>query len=269
MTTDEQLAQDMAAFYDDPLGWVIYSYAWDTDPALQICKLQPPWKEKYGVEFGPDVWACEFLTEVGRQVAERGFDGRNAVEPIRTATSSGHGIGKSAITAWLVGWIMSTRPFARGVVTANTGPQLETKTWAEVAKWSERSLTGHWFTVSVGKGSMKMVHKAHPSAWRCDAQTAREENSESFAGLHAANSTPFYIMDEASAIPDKIFEVAEGGLTDGEPMMFLWGNPTRNSGTFYSCFHKQRHRWTTRQIDSRSVQITNKTLIGGWVADYG
>jgi hypothetical protein len=27
--------------------------------------------------------------------------------------------------------------------------------------------------------------------------------------------------------------VAEGGLTDGEPMFFAFGNPTRNSGKFY------------------------------------
>ena len=31
-------------------------------------------------------------------------------------------------------------------------------------------------------------------------------------GQHAATSTSFYIFDESSAVPDKIFEVAEGGL---------------------------------------------------------
>jgi hypothetical protein len=185
------------------------------------------------------------------------------------ATASGHGIGKSAITAWLVNWIMSTRPHAKGVVTANTGPQLESKTWAEIAKWTRRCITGHWFDVSTGKGSMRMVHKDHPESWRCDAQTCREENSESFAGLHAASSTPFYIFDEASAVPDTIWEVAEGGLTDGEPMWFVFGNATRNTGRFKDCFGRFRHRWTCRQIDSRSVQITNKELIAGWVHDYG
>ena len=78
---------------------------------------------------------------------------------------------------------------------------------------------------------------------RCRAQTCREENAEAFAGLHAADSTPFYIFDEASAIPDAIAEVAEGGLTDGEPMFFKFGNPTRNSGDFHRCFHGLRHRW--------------------------
>jgi hypothetical protein len=155
------------------------------------------------------------------------------------------------------------------VVTANTGEQLASKTWAGVSAWLSRAVMKHWFTITTGKGAMRLVHKQYPDSWRVDAQTSREENSESFAGLHAASSTPWYLFDEASAIPPKIWEVAEGGKTDGEPMHFCFGNPTRNTGAFAECFGKQRHRWNTRQIDSRSVAITNKTLLDQWVADYG
>jgi hypothetical protein len=101
--------------------------------------------------------------------------------------------------------------------------------------------------------------QARPRAWRCDAQTCREENSEAFAGQHAPTSTSFYIFDEASASPMSINEVSEGGMTDGEPMKFAFGNPTRNTGWFADCFKRMAHRWGTRQIDSRSVQITNKS----------
>lgn len=263
------LAEDMGRFYADPLGFVLYAYDWDNDPALQVVKLLDPWNLIYGSEYGPDEWACEFLDGIGDQVRANGFDGTRAVKAIREATSSGHGIGKSAITAWLVNWIMSTRPHCKGAVTANTAEQLASKTWAEIAKWTKRCITGHWFDVTTGKGAMRIVHKQHPESWRCDAQTCREENSESFAGLHAANSTPFYIFDEASAVPDAIWEVAEGGMTDGEPMWFVFGNPTRNTGRFFECFNKSRHRWRSRQIDSRSVQITNKAQIQEWVDDYG
>lgn len=265
MNTELMLAEDMARFYDDPLGFVMYAYPWDKDSALQVVRLESPWRERFGCEFGPDSWACEVLQDIGEQVRK----GKTLHEAIRMAISSGHGIGKSALVAWLVDWIMSTRPHAKGVVTANTGPQLESKTWAEIAKWTKRCITGHWFDVSTGKGSMRMVHRQNPESWRCDAQTCREENSEAFAGLHAASSTPFYIYDEASAIPDKIWEVSEGGMTDGEPMWFAFGNPTRNSGRFRECFGRLKHRWITRQIDSRTVQITNKAQIGQWVADYG
>jgi hypothetical protein len=266
---DLEVADEVARFYADPLGFVLFAYEWDTDPALQMVELPEPWCFAYDSKFGPDAWACELLDRIGQQVRERGFDGVHAVQAIREAIASGHGIGKSAITAWVVDWLMSTRPYAKGTVTATTAPQLETKTWAEIAKWTKKCITGHWFDVSTGRGSMKMVHKDHPDAWYCTAQTCREENSEAFAGQHAANSTSFYIFDEASGVPDTIWEVAEGGLTDGEPMFFAFGNPTQNSGAFYDCFHGQRHRWGTRQIDSRSVQITNKRTIQEWVDDYG
>lgn len=266
---DAALATDLAQFYADPLGFVMYAFPWDTDRSLQLVELQSPWRERYGCKFGPDAWACEFLESVGRDVTARGFDGVNAVAPIQYAVSSGHGIGKSAMAAWLGLWIMSTRPHSKGVVTANTGEQLSSKTWAGVSSWLSRCINKHWFTITTGKGAMRLTHNDYPDSWRVDAQTSREENSESFAGLHAASSTPWYLFDEASAIPAKIWEVAEGGKTDGEPMHFCFGNPTRNTGAFAECFGKGRHRWNTRQIDSRDVAITNKTLLNQWVADYG
>jgi hypothetical protein len=254
--TEAQLADFMAECYADPLLHVLTSYPWGHG-LLE------------GRE-GPDVWQAQFLTAVGKEVTSRGFDGRAPVDPIQFSTASGHGIGKSAVTAWLIRWIMDTRPFCKGVVTANTSEQLRTKTWAELAKWNNMGLTKHWYHLNSGGGSMNYYHKDHRETWRVDAQTSREENSEAFAGLHSATSTPFYIFDEASAIPEKIFEVREGGLTDGEPMTFDFGNPTRNSGRFYeNMVGRFRHRFNRKFIDSRDVLITNKKLLNQWVEVYG
>lgn len=171
----------------------------------------------------------------------------------------------SFLTACLVIWIMATRPGAKGAVTANTASQLETKTFAEISKWLKRSLVRDMFDIKASA----VVQKDEPESWRVDALTCREENSEAFAGQHAAASTSFYIFDEASAVPDKIWEVAEGGLTDGEPMWFVFGNPTRNTGRFKECFGRFRDLWKTFQVDSREVQITNKEQIGAWAKEYG
>ena len=260
----------MAAYlYDKPLAFVLFAFDWDRDLSLQVVKLPEPWADAYESEFGPDAWACELLDHIGGEVSQRAFNRRDAVDAIRCAVSSGHGIGKSAATGWLINWIMATRPNARGVVTANTAPQLESKTWSELAKWTKRSLFGDWFSVTTGRGSMRMVAVGFEESWRCDAQTCREENSESFAGLHAADSTPFYLFDEASAIPAKIWEVAQGGMTDGEPMWFAFGNPTRLGTTFYEAFTTARHRWHTQVVDSRTVQITNKVQLQNWIDDFG
>ena len=269
LNPDLMLAEDMGRFYADPLGFVMYAFPWGTTPALSLVKLPEEYRHRFKSKYGPDKWACDLLDYIGQRVKENRFDLKSAVDAIRTAVASGHGIGKSSFVAWITHWIMSTRPNAKGVVTANTSEQLSTKTWAEIAKWHKLSITGHWFDITTGKGAMRMRHKDYPDSWMCVAQTCREENSEAFAGLHAADSTPFYIFDEASAIPAKIWQVSEGGMTDGEPMWFAFGNPTRNSGEFHACFNRQRHRWHTAQVDSRSVQITNKQQIQQWVDDYG
>ena len=271
LTEDELLADALSVFFADPLGYVMFNWSWDTYKPIQMVKLQSPYKERFpGSVYGPDVWACEFLDNWGADIKENGFDGSTAVDPLQYATVSGHGIGKSTLTSWIIKFIMDTRPFSKGTVTANTAEQLKTKTWAELGKWHKISMTEHWFNFNSGRGAMNLTHKQFKEEWRCDGQTCREENSEAFAGQHAASATSFYVFDEASAVPDKIFEVREGGTTDGEPMVFDFGNPTRNSGRFYEeCAGKFRHRYKVRCIDSRNVNITNKNRIEAWLEDYG
>lgn len=252
-TPDELLADAIAETYADPLQFVKMAYPWGEPGALEGAT-------------GPDKWQSGFLAELGQEVRKRQFDGIHAVAPIRMARASGHGIGKSAMAAWLVDWIMSTRPHCQGTITANTYPQLQAKTWAAVRFWTKLCITAHWWTLT----DERMWHKDYRESWFCTPQTCREENSEAFAGQHAARSTSFYLVDEASAVPDKIFEVAEGGLTDGEPMIFLFGNPTRNTGKLYrAVFGSEQDRWNKGSIDSRDSGISNKVLIEQWKQDYG
>ena len=258
-TDEDQLIDLMATCYANPLKHVLVSYPW----GVKGTPLEG--------RDGPDLWQREFLIELGKQVKDRNFDGVNAVNPIQFSTASGHGIGKSCLSAWIIRWIGDTRPDSAGTITANTAEQLRTKTFAELAKWHNLAITKHWWTLNAGSaGSLNMYHRDNPKRWRCDGQTCREENSEAFAGQHRENSTSYYLFDEAGGIPNKIFEVREGGLTDGEPMTFDFGNPTRNSGRFHSnMLGKNRGRYIKRFIDSRSVDITNKEYLQRLIDDYG
>jgi hypothetical protein len=247
------LHEAVADYYADPLGFVLAMYPWGEPGPLEA-------------HAGPDVWQREELSALGEAVRARAFDGHTAVAPIRVAVSSGHGIGKSVFVAFVVDWIMSTRPHAQGTITANTITQLSTKTWSAIQRWTKLCKTGHWFELNADR----MYRLGYKDSWFCAPQSSKDENSEAFAGQHAADSTSFYLFDEASAIPEGIYEVAEGGLTDGEPMFFLFGNPTRNTGTFHqAAFGAMRHRWHTRIIDSRTSKFTNKDQIAEWQADYG
>jgi len=250
---DAELAAEVAKYYADPKGFVLFAYPWGEPGPLKDYK-------------GPDKWQAELLDGIGAEVRRNRFDGKNPVAPIRRAVSSGHGPGKSTVAAWLVDWIMSTRPHSQGTVTANTYTQLETKTWATLKRWTGLCITAHWFVVA----DHRMYHKDHKNSWFCSPQSCKDENSEAFAGQHAATSTSFYVFDEDSAISDKIHEVSEGGLTDGEPMAFRFGNPTRNNGSFYrATFGAERGRWHAMSIDSRTSSLTNKELIKEWIDQYG
>ena len=252
-TPDLALADEVMQFYDDPLGFVRFAY---------------PWREpgELSGEPGPDINQATFLADVGNEVRRRQFDGSNPVMPVQMAVSSGHGTGKSVLGAWLTNWILSTRPYSIGTVTANTYPQLESRTWAAIQRWTRLSITGHWFHIR----SKGIFAKASPEDWKVVAQTCKAENAQSFAGQHARTSTSWYMFDEASHIPDEIWDVAQGGCTDGEPMFFAWGQPAKKSGRFYEiCFGKMRDRWNVRCIDSRQSRFTNKALIEEWIQDYG
>jgi hypothetical protein len=280
MTPDEELMDLLSGFYADPLGYVMFAFPWDSDTSLQVVRLaegvaeiltdddrkrQAEYRARFpDCEWGPDLWACDFLTELGEEIKKRRFDGHTPCDPIRFATVSGHEIGKSVCVAWLIKFIMDTRPMSKGSVTAVTDEQLRTKTWAELGKWHYVSITEHLFNYTTGRGAMSLSHKnpKWAGAWRTDARTCREEKSEAFAGQHAPTATSFYIFDEGSGVPDKVYEVREGGLTSGEPMVFDFGNGTRNSGTFYeNCVGKFSERYIVRSIDSRTVKITNKKKI--------
>jgi hypothetical protein len=92
--TEEELEDLAAEYYDNPLDFVLACFPWGEPGPL----------EKFR---GPDEWQRQGLREIGQQVRERAFDGFTPVAPIRRAISSGHGIGKSALTAIVVLWLMS------------------------------------------------------------------------------------------------------------------------------------------------------------------
>lgn len=74
-----------------------------------------------------------------------------------------------------------------------------------------------------------------------------------------------------SAIPDTIWDVTEGALTDKDTQI-LWlvfGNPTRNTGRFRECWGKFRSRWKQWQLDIRKSILVNQQQVQEWITDLG
>ncbi len=232
------------------------------DP-LQFVYDMFPWGEgSLEDETGPDAWQIDVLSKVR--------DGLLDISTaIKVAVASGHGVGKSALVAWLILWAFTTFADTRGVVTANTENQLKTKTWAELSKWFGLFLAKRLFRVTATAIFSKDPN--HRETWRIDQTAWSEKTMEAFAGLHNKGKRILVVYDEASAIPDAIWETTEGALTDKdtEILWFVFGNPTRNTGRFRECFGRFRHRWLPVQVDGRNAKITNKVQIKEWIDDYG
>ncbi|WP_298069435.1 terminase [uncultured Mailhella sp.] len=251
-TSDRELITLMGSVGRDPLGFVLLAFPWGKG-------------ELAAFPDGPDVWQREVLEDIGASLQS----GSSLTTSIQEAVASGHGVGKSALVAWIILWAVSTFPDTRGVVTANTENQLRTKTWAELAKWHRLCLTRTWFECTAT--ALISNQPGHEKTWRVDMTPWSERNTEAFAGLHNQGRRVLLIFDEASAIPDVVWEVSEGALTDADTEI-IWcafGNPTRNTGRFRECFGRFRHRWHTRQIDSRTARMTNKAQLQQWIDDYG
>ncbi len=248
---DAELVDLAAKCTHDPLRWAEVAYDWGEGEL-----------EKHK---GPRQWQAEMLGEIRDHLQNP----KTRHQPLMIGRASGHGIGKSAGIGMVVNWALSTCEDCKVLITANTDTQLRTKTSPEVGKWQRLSITSHWFEVNAASVATKDA--AHEKTWRADFVPWSETNTEAFAGLHNEGKRIVLIFDEASAIADKVWEVAEGALTD-EGTEIIWiafGNPTRNTGRFRECFRRFRHRWKTRQIDSRTVEGTNKQQIEKWAADYG
>lgn len=247
-----ELANDIAGFTHDPLGYAVYAYPWKETGALSDMD-------------GPRDWQADVMEDIREHLENP----ETRYEPLRLAVASGHGIGKSALISMIIGWAKDTCDDTRIVITANTELQLRTKTWPEVSKWNNLAITKDWWKVT--KTGIFSVVPGHEESWRCDAVTWSEHNTEAFAGLHNKGKRIVIIFDEASKIADKVWEVTEGALTD-EGTEIIWiafGNPTQNTGRFRECFGRFRHLWKTRQIDSRDVDGTNKAYLSEMVQTYG
>ena len=184
----------------------------------------------------------------------------------RIAVSSGHGIGKTALTAGLNQWFIAVHPDPYIVNTANTKQQLTEKTWRELSKWHQKSLIKDWFEWT----ATQFRHRDSPSTWFATAVPQTEHNSEAFAGVH--EKYVLQIFDEASKIPDVIFEVAEGATATegGYRIWLIFGNPTQNTGAFYeACFGNSMHRWHQVIVDARTCKYADQNQIADWIEDHG
>lgn len=234
----------------DPLGFMEGAWAWGV-PGTPL------------VDEDIRVWQAEVADEIAKHL----MDPETRFDVLKIAVASGHGIGKSAEIGMLCTWGMACFNRPRILITANTEGQLRTKTSPEITQWMKSSIYGELFDYD----TLSIKLREDPDQHRVDLTPWNENNTEAFQGLHAKGRMVMVIMDEGSDIHPKIWEVIYGALTDENTVLIfiVFGNPTQPVGPFKDCFTKLRHEWKTWNIDSRTVEGTNKKALQAIVDRYG
>jgi hypothetical protein len=254
---------------DNPLNFVMAAYPWGVK-GTPLEGINQPRK-----------WQIQVLTELAAYIKSANREKkRTGIPPemFREAISSGRGIGKSALFSWIANWHASCVIGSSTWVTANGEPQLKTKTFPEISKWTSMLINSHWFEITATKiapaewlaEAVQRDLKIDPGYWYIAAQLWSEENPDAFAGAHNTYGE-MYLFDEASGIPAPIWTVAQGVFT--EPTIhkywLAFSNPRRNTGAFFDCFHKNRNSWRNRKIDARTVEGIPPTTYQAIIESHG
>lgn len=183
----------------------------------------------------------------------------------KVSVRSGHGTGKSTSAAWEILRTVLLFPNCKVPCTAPTGHQLEDVLWSEISKWHQKMHP--WFRDQVIVDSSTVYAKDNRQTQFAVARTARKENPEALQGFHADNL--LFVIDEASGIPDPIFEVAQGALSTDNVRVLMLSNPTQTTGYFFQSHHRNKHRWECLKLSCADSPLVSADYIRDMREDYG
>ena len=172
---------------------------------------------------------------------------------------SGHGTGKSTTLALATTWYACTRYPFKVVMTAPTSAQLFDALYAETAAMFGRlpAALRPLFTIKADR----IVLNASPKDCFISARTSSKEKPEALAGVHSANV--LLLVDEASGVPEEVFESAQGSMSTENSTTVLTGNPTRTQGLFFETHHAlsetwKCHHWNSMESPRVSAQFVEQ-----------
>jgi phage terminase large subunit len=216
--------------------------AYGNDPVLFV-------EEMLGAQ--PFDYQAEFLRAL---LAER-----------KMSVKSGHGTGKSTTASWAMLWFMLLRYPCKVVVTAPTSSQLFDAMFAELKRWINELPKELQQLLNVKSDRVELV--SAPAEAFISCRTARAETPEALAGVHSDNV--LLIIDEASGVPEQVYEAAAGSMSGHNATTLMLSNPTRSSGTFFESHNRMANSWWTRTWSCKDSPLVSHEFVDEMELRYG
>ena len=217
---------------------------WSTDSVLGIRSL-------FGVE--PTGQQIDFIMSAWDKDA-------------RVAVSSCQGAGKTSTLVWLVFLFLLTQKDCRILVTSPSHQQLSRVFHAELKKWHHQmpAIFQKQFVITKEKVGMK----GREDIQRADLVTANAEATENLQGGHS--DSYIVLVDEASGVDEKVFDLLMGTLGVGESQRFIMtSNPLHSMGRFYEAFKKKWSGWALHYFDAYNAPRSKQKWIDEMEEIYG
>lgn len=218
--------------------------------------LQPGGIQRFAIEvlgMTPDDWQGRVMDDVGNP------------EVRQIAVRSCHGTGKSTTASVCMLWALLTHVNVKVVVTAPTSGQLFDALFAELKTLAKRMPQAWQDLIDVKTDKLTLT--SAPDAAFISARTARAESPEALQGIHS--DFVLLVVDEASGVPEAVFEAAVGSMSGENATTLMLGNPTRTSGYFYDAFHKNASDWKTYHISYTDSTRVSKAFVEQVGKTYG
>lgn len=192
----------------------------------------------------------------------------NGEDKRKIVVKSWHGIGKSSIISIII--IRFLFCFYQSVVgcTAPTQIQMQDVLWKELSLWKDRLPENIRNMFEHTQNYLRVWYTDWDKAARyARARTAAKEHPEALAGLHADDL--MIIADEASWVPDEIFETAMSAMTNSNFIFLMISNPTRLEWYFYNAFTDNADTFQTLSFNSEESPIVDRWFVNNIINDYG
>ncbi len=190
---------------------------------------------------------------------------RALLDERKMSVKSGHGTGKSTTASWAMLWFMLLRYPCKVVVTAPTSSQLFDAMFAELKRWINELPKELQQLLNVKSDRVELV--SAPAEAFISCRTARAETPEALAGVHSDNV--LLIIDEASGVPEQVYEAAAGSMSGHNATTLMLSNPTRSSGTFFESHNRMANSWWTRTWSCKDSPLVSNEFVDEMELRYG